>query len=156
MKTLELAIAKHPFFHDLPAEDISIIAGLANVVNFKEGDVLFKEGADADKFYLVIQGKVALEAYNPGRGIITIQTVEDGEMLGWSWLVPPYKYRFGAKVITKTEMIVINGKQLRVKCDQYPVLGYEMMKRMVRAIAFRLEQTRLMFMDVYGKPAKKY
>lgn len=156
MKTPELAIAKHPFFHDLPEEDIRIIAGQANVVNFNEGDVLFKEGEDADKFYLIIKGKVALETYSAGRGVINIQTVEDGEMLGWSWLVAPHKYRFGAKVITKTEMIVINGNQLRARCEKAPILGYEMMKRMVRAIAFRLEQTRLMLMDVYGKPAKKY
>ncbi|MBB3058807.1 Crp/Fnr family transcriptional regulator [Mucilaginibacter gotjawali] len=155
MKTLELAIAKHPFFDDLPEEDIRSIAGQANIVNFKEGDVLFKEGDDADKFYLIIKGKVALETYTPGRGVINIQTVEDGEMLGWSWLVAPYKYRFAAKVITKTEMIVINGTQLRADCEKKPVLGYEMMKRMVRAIALRLEQTRLMLMDIYGKRYKK-
>jgi CRP-like cAMP-binding protein len=155
MKIMELAIAQHPFFHGLPAEDIRSVAAQAAILSFQEGELLFKEGEDADKFYLVIKGKVAVESHSPDKGAVRIQTIEDGEMLGWSWLVAPYQYRFGAKVVTQTELIVINGKQLRVQCEKEPVLGYEMMKRMVRAIAARLELTRQMFMDIYGKKAKK-
>jgi CRP-like cAMP-binding protein len=155
MKNLELILAKHPFFQNIPEENIRSIAGLAKIVQFMEGDVLFKEGGDADKFYLIIKGKVALETFAPGKGAVTLQTVEDGEMLGWSWLVAPYKYRFGARVITKTEMIVINGEELRLLCEKDPVLGYKMMKSMLQAITFRLEQTRLLVMDVYANRANK-
>ena len=90
MKTLEQILTKQPFFQDLPEENIRSIAGQAKIVLYKEGDVLFKEGEHAGKFYLVIKGKVALETYAPGKGPVILQTVEDGEILGWSWLVDPH------------------------------------------------------------------
>ena len=155
MKTIELTIAEQPFFQGLPEENIRVIAGYSKILRANGGDLLFQEGGHAGNFYIIIKGKVALETYAPGQGAITIQTVEGGEILGWSWLIAPYKYRFGARVITSTEMIVINGDELRMQCEQDPVLGYEMMKRMMHAITSRLEQTRLLFMDVYANPANK-
>ena len=155
MKNLEQTLANHPFFYNFPEEYLQRIAGQAQILQYKEGDVLFNEGGKADKFYLVIRGKVVLGTYAPGKGAIILQTVEDGEMLGWSWLVAPYKYRFGARVNSMTEMIVINGEELRQQCENDPRLGYELMKRMVHAITFRLEQTRLLMMDVYANRANK-
>ena len=75
-------------------------------------------------------------------------------MLGWSWLVAPYKYKFNARVLTRTEFIAINGVELRNQCEKDPGLGYELLRRMVQAIAFRLEQTRLLVLDIYGNRSK--
>ncbi|HEY8782235.1 MAG TPA: cyclic nucleotide-binding domain-containing protein [Mucilaginibacter sp.] len=153
MKNLELMLAKHPFLHGLSDEYIREIAGHAMIFKFDEGDILFDEGEPANKFYLIIKGKVAITTFAPNKGI-TIQTVEDGEMLGWSWLVAPYKYKFNARVLTRTEFIAINGVELRNQCEKDPGLGYELLRRMVQAIAFRLEQTRLLVLDIYGNRSK--
>jgi CRP/FNR family cyclic AMP-dependent transcriptional regulator len=154
MKNLELILAKHPFFHGIPKEYPLRIARLAKIVQFKQGDILFKEGENADKFCLIIKGTVAIETLAAAGSAVIIQTVEDGEMLGWSWLVAPYKYRFSARAVAKTEMIVLNGVELRNQCEKAPRLGFELMKLMVQAIAARLEQTRLLALDVYGKKSK--
>lgn len=154
MKNQELILAKHPFFQSMPEEYTHSVAMLAKTVDFEEGDILFEEGEEANKFYLIIKGRVAIKTFLANKGVITIQTVEDGEILGWSWFVPPYKYRFDAKALTKTQLIVINGAELRNQCENDEQLGYELMKRMVHAIATRLEETRLMLLDLYGKPSK--
>jgi CRP/FNR family cyclic AMP-dependent transcriptional regulator len=151
MEKLELVLTKHPFFQGLPEKYIRGIAGMAIIVKFEAGRTLFNAGEDADKFYLVISGKIAIETNAPQKGSITIQTVEAGEIVGWSWLVAPFKYRFGAKVLSKTEAIVINGVELRSECENDYWLGYELMKRMVQAVTTRLEQARLLALDVYGK-----
>jgi len=151
MEYLELTLAKHPFFQGLPEKYIKHIAGMAIILKFDSDHILFKAGDDADKFYLVIKGKVSIETNAPPKGSITIQTVEDGEILGWSWIVAPYKYRFGAKTLVKSEIIVIDGFELRAECKKDHWLGYELMTRMVVAVAARLEQTRLLALDVYGQ-----
>jgi CRP-like cAMP-binding protein len=155
MKTTELTLAEQPFFQGLSKENIRTIARYAKIMHANGGDLLFQEGGHAGNFYVIIKGKVALETYAPGWGTITLQTVEDGEILGWSWLIDPYKYRFGARVITNTEIVVINGDELRIQFEKDSVLGYEIMKRMIHEITSRLEQTRLLFMDVYANPAYK-
>lgn len=154
METPEQILAKHPFFKGIAAEHIHAIAKHAKIEQCKEGDILFREGGDATKFYLVIKGKVAIETFTPHRGLMTIQTVEDGEMMGWSWLVPPFKYKFGARVVEKTELAVLDGENLRHHCDKNPALGYELLKRIVHVFTQRLEQTRLQVMDIYGTSLK--
>ena len=150
----EPILAKHPFFQGIDKKYIRDIAGHAKIAQFKEGDILFREGGDADKFYLISKGKVAIEIFTPDRRVVPIQTVEDGEMLGWSWLAAPYKWRFDARALAKTEAIVLDGETLRNQCEEDPRLGYELLKRIVQVFTRRLEQTRLQMLDVYGKRPK--
>ena len=154
MKNIDLVLAKHPFFYGISEEFIPDLAILADVVTFEPGDVLFKEGDAADKFYLIIKGKIAIQTAVSYNDAITIQTVEDGEIVGWSWIVKPYKYKFGARVVEKTEMIVFNAEKLRTECEMDAELGFEIMKLLVQAVSTRLEQTRLLVLDVYGKNKK--
>ena len=102
----------------------------------------------ADKFYLVRSGKVALYIEKPRE--IIIQTIHDGDILGWSWLVPPYRYRFSAKASENTRALALDGKCLREKCESNSDLGYQLLKRLVNILTDRLEATRLQLLDIYN------
>lgn len=150
MKSITDLIGEHPFFRGLAKKHIDLIAGCALNVRFNKGDMIFREGEPADRFYLIRHGHVSIEIYIPERGPITLQTVGKGEILGWSWLFPPYQWKFDARAIELTRAIAFDGKCIRDKCEAEPSLGYELMKRFAQVIANRLEATRLQILDVYG------
>ncbi len=150
METLEPLLAEHPFLRDLTKGDIGLLTGCAKNARFDAGQVIFREGEDADRFYLIREGRVALEIFTPERGSAPILTLGAGDVLGWSWLIPPYKWRFDARAIETTRAFTLDGKCLRGKCDEDPRLGYELLKRIAAIIADRLHATRLQMLDVYG------
>lgn len=150
MKVFEKILSELPFFKGLEPRYIQLIAGCASNVRFNPGQFLFREGEEANQFYIIRHGKVAVEIFVPDRGAITIQTVEEGEILGWSWLVQPHNWRFDARAVELTRAIALDGKCLRTKCEEDHGLGYELLKRIVRIIAQRLKATRLQLLDVYG------
>ncbi len=150
MKTLEPLLAEHPFLKGLKAEHLSTITGCASNARFEAGEYLFREGEDANQFYIVRSGKIAIEAFVPHRGSLIIQTVDEGDILGWSWLVPPYKWRFAARAVDLTRAIALDGKCLRGKCEKDHDLGYELLKRFADIMAERLDATRIQLLDLYG------
>jgi hypothetical protein len=93
---------------------------------------------------------VALEIFAPQREPIVVQTLEAGDVLGWSWLVPPYEWRFHARALETTLAIALDGKCLRTKCEQNHDLGYELMKRVAAVMQKRLEATLFQVLDVYA------
>jgi CRP/FNR family cyclic AMP-dependent transcriptional regulator len=119
-------------------------------MRFNAGDIIFKEGEEADNFYLIRHGQVALELFAPGRGSLTIQTLGEGEILGWSWLIPPYRSKFEARAMKPTLAIVLDGKCLRAKCDEDHELGYVLVKRIASILGQRLDATRFRLLDLYG------
>jgi len=148
--TLEPLLAEHPFLQGIKKDYLQLITGCAKNVRFEAGHVIFREGEAADQFYLVRHGKIALEVYLPERGSNSILTLGAGDALGWSWLIPPYKWRFDARAIETTQAFALDGKCLRGKCEKDPSLGYELLKRIAVIIAERLHATRLQMLDVYG------
>ena len=148
METIETTLKQHPFFKDLPSEHIDFIVGCSSNVVFKAEEVILKEGQDANKFYLIRNGKVAVYIDHPRN--ITIQTIHKGDILGWSWLIPPYHYRFSAKAVETTSVVSLDGKCLREKCEKNSVMGYELLRRIVNVLAERLEATRLQLLDIYS------
>jgi CRP/FNR family cyclic AMP-dependent transcriptional regulator len=150
---LEQILAQHPFFADMSETARGLIAGCASNRVFHEGDPIFREGDAADTFYLVRHGVVALEINVPGREPLVIETLGDGEVVGWSWLVPPYQVRFDARAVGLVRAIAIDGKCLRHKCDEDCTLGYEFYKHFLPVVADRLTAARLQMMDIYGHPA---
>jgi CRP-like cAMP-binding protein len=150
-QTLEPLLAQHPFFQGLSAADIQLLAGCATNVVFKAGEMICREGDAANQFYLLRQGKVALEVYVPERGQVVLQTIGAGEIVGWSWLIPPYQWRFDVRAVELTRALALDGKCLRGKCEDNPRLGYELLKRVAQVFAERLLATRLQLLDVYGK-----
>ena len=151
MENLERTLGEHPFLKGMTPEQIALLAGCASNVVFKAGQYILKEGEPADVFYLIRQGKVQVETHIPQKGPIIIRTRRDGDVFGWSWLVPPYRWYFDARAIELTRALVIDGKCLRAKCEEDHNFGFEIMKRFLAVVVERLEGTRLQLMDVYGK-----
>ena len=146
-----MILAEHPFFKGLDQKKLQFIAGCAMNVRFDEGKFLFREGEDANTFYVIRAGKVAIEIFSPKRGALTIQTLREGDVLGWSWLFPPYRWHFDAKALELTRAISLDGKCLRDKCEEDHDLGYELMKRFSDVMIQRLQATRLQVLDLYAE-----
>ncbi len=150
MQTLEAILAVHPFFEGLEPKYLQLMTGCASNVRFEAGAYIFREGEAASHFYIIRQGKVALEMFAAQRGPITIETIEAGEVLGWSWLFPPYRWHFDARVVEPTRAITLDGVCLRTKGEADHDLGYELVKRVAQIMMQRLQATRLQLLDVYG------
>jgi CRP-like cAMP-binding protein len=150
METLERILAAHSFFDDLPPEYLKIVVGCGANVRFAQGEFLFREGGDADAFYLVREGRVALEVFTTHKGPVTLQTLGAGDVIGWSWLIPPYRWHFDARAAEATRAIALDGKCLRGKCEEDHDLGYEMMRRFAHIMQERLQAARLQLLDLYG------
>ncbi len=150
METLETTLAQHLFFKDLEPRHVRLIVGCASNVRFQAGDFLLREGEEANQFYLLRYGKVALQVVVPQRGRLTIETLAAGEVLGWSWLFPPYRWQFDAQALELVRAIAFDGRCLRGKCDEDHDLGYELMQRFARVMSQRLQATRMQLLDLYG------
>jgi CRP-like cAMP-binding protein len=150
MESLKSYLEEHPFLRGLSTEHIALIVGCASNVRFDAGQYIFKEGQEANQFYIIRYGKISLEVYQASRGPLTIQTINEGEVLGWSWLVPPYNWHFDARALELTRAIALDGKCLRTKCEEDHDLGYEILKRFVHIIMERLQATRIQLLDLYN------
>ena len=150
MEGLERIIREQPFFAGLAAEFCDLLCGCAANVRFEAGQYLFHEGRPADRFYIVRHGRVALELTAPGRGALTFQTASEGEIVGLSWLVPPYHWTYDARALGLVRAIALDAACLRGKCEEDHDFGYEMMKRFMPVLIQRLQATRLQMLDVYG------
>jgi CRP/FNR family cyclic AMP-dependent transcriptional regulator len=149
MENLERILAEHRFFAGLEPRYLELLVGCASNVRFDAGQTIFREGEQANKFYLIRHGRVALDIYAAERGTITIDTLDEGDVLGWSWLVPPYHWQFDARAVELTRAIALDGKCLREKSEKDHDLGYELLMRFVHIIEQRLQATRLQLLNVY-------
>lgn len=148
--TLEHIIAEHEFFRGLADRHIRFITGCAMNTRFEKGHAIFREGEEAHQFYLVREGLVAIELAVPDEGFTTLQTAGPNEVLGWSWLFPPYRWRFGARATEPTLALVFDGKCLRAKCEKDHELGHELFKRFTYVIAQRLEAARAQLVGMHA------
>lgn len=149
-QSLETVLAGVPGFASLDTEQVALVAGCARNVHFEAGAQVFREGDAADTFWVVRQGSVALEAFAPPHGSVAIDTIEAGELLGWSWLFPPYRWHFDARALTAVRATAFDGACLRAKCDEDPRLGYKLMALFAQVLIDRLQSTRFRLLDVYG------
>jgi CRP/FNR family transcriptional regulator, cyclic AMP receptor protein len=149
METLERILAEHPFAQGLNDRLLKMLGGCASNVRFEASEVVFKEGEEANQFFLIRQGKMSVEIYAAERGAVNVLTVGDGEVLGWSWLVSPYHWRFDARALEPTRAIALDGKCLREKSERDHELGYELLKRVAHIMEERLEATRLQLLNIY-------
>ncbi len=150
MKTLEPILAEHPFFKNLEPAHLTIVTGCASNVRFDAGAMVFQQDEEANTFYILRQGKVALEVCPPAKQPITVQTLSDGDILGWSWLIPPYHWHFDARAVELTRAVALDGKCLRNKCEQDHSLGYELLSRLLPVVGKSMEATQHQLLDVYG------
>jgi CRP-like cAMP-binding protein len=142
METLESVIAELPFLKGLSSKHLQTLADNAMQSQFKAGEMIFREGDPANRFYLIQSGQVALESSPKDRPAVRIQTIGAGDVLGWSWLFPPHYWRFDARALEPTSAIFFYGTRLREECEKDHDLGFELMKRMAGVVLERLQATR--------------
>jgi len=149
MSKYQMELGQHVFFKGLSESDLNLIAANAHLRTYEAGECMIREGEKADCFYLVLKGQVniitdkldSVEDSDPQP--TPIQKLKAGEVLGWSWLVPPYEWRLDAKAATTVEAVAFDAKALRQKCEEDPRLGYELMKRLSRLMTERIMATRM-------------
>ena len=144
-------VSQHSMFEDFSDEHKELIAGCASNARFNPGELLLAEGQPADKFYLIRYGKVAIEVYSPAQGRITIHTYDEGDIVGWSWIVSPYRCCHDARARSLTRALAFDGACLRNKAESDPAFGYAMLKKISPMIAQSLERVELQLLDVYGQ-----
>jgi CRP-like cAMP-binding protein len=145
---LRFALEHHPFLQDLSADHRQILTGFARQARFPGDTVILHQGDAADRFFLIEEGCVALEADRQGQGAIRIQTLGAGDVLGWSWLFPPHIYHFSARTVEPTDTIIIDAIQLRTRFHQVPELGNMLVKRMGQVVVKRLEATQSQLVEI--------
>ena len=150
METIDDLLSRHEFFKGLKPEYLALIAGCGQNVHFDAGAYLFREGETANQFFAIRSGRVAVETHMPSRGPMTLQTLGEGDIAGFSWLFPPYVCQFDVRARESVRATAFDGACLRTKCDADPALGYELMKRLTHIVSRRLEATRRQLLDVYG------
>lgn len=155
MKTIKDLLTEHAFFKDLDPEYIATIAACGKNVVFQKGEYIAREGQAANHFFIIREGRVAIDILTVEKGPVIIQTVESGDIFGWSWIIEPYFWRFDARALETTHAIALDGKCLRGKCEKDSKMGYQLLKRFSRVLAQRLEAARMQLMDIYGEKSGK-
>lgn len=138
-----------PVFDGLTATHLDLLSQASREEWFDARELLFHEGDEADAFYVVHEGGVTIEVFVPDRGAVTIQTVGSGEILGWSWLVEPYRWHFDAHAVVGTQVVAFDAPAVRAGFESHPEFGYLMLKRLIPIIVQRLQATRLQLLDLY-------
>lgn len=149
METIAQYLPEHPFFAGLDQAALDLLAGCAVNKHFRAGEVLFRESDPADTFYVLRHGAVAIQMRTPTAGVV-LDTAHDGDVVGWSWLVPPYRWTFDARASEDTSAIAFDGACLRGKCAGDAALGYALLQRVVQVMSGRLHSARVRLLDLYG------
>jgi CRP-like cAMP-binding protein len=155
MPPLAAAIAAHRFASDMKPEHLKKLADAAIFKQFQRDEIVFSEGEPANRFYLICQGKIALESRGDGESAPLVQFINEDEVMGWSWLFPPYYWHFTARAVELTNAIFFYGTRLRAQCEEDPVFGYELMKRMTPIVIKRLQITRAQLIQLQQDSSRR-
>jgi len=140
--SLETVISRHPFLAGLSPHQLRLLSDCAMLAHFTKGELIFKEGDPANRFYLIEKGRVGLECNIREKGSTLIELVGRGDVLGWSWLFPPYCWHFDARALEPIEAILVYATPLRDACELDCELGYELFRRMAEVMLTRFQATR--------------
>lgn len=142
MNTLATSVAEHPFVVGMKPAHVDILCECGMQTEFTEGQLIFREGDLANRFYLLEEGSVALESLGREARPVLIEVLGPGDVLGWSWLFPPYYWHFDARALKPTRAIFFYGTRLRTQCDEDHDFGYELIKRMASVVVRRMQAAR--------------
>lgn len=149
------ALARHPFLAGLPGEVPRALAGLARPERFAAGDLLLRQGQAAQRLFLLDSGEVVLISPVPHRGEAVVETLRGGEVLGLSWLLPPYQWHFDARARTPVAALALDAEALRRCMEADHELGYQLQRRILAVLLTRLQESRLQRLDVYAEPGRE-
>jgi CRP/FNR family transcriptional regulator, cyclic AMP receptor protein len=141
------ALIACPFLHGMGQHQLAVLASAAEEVTVPAKHRLFEDGGNAKKFWLIESGRVALDVYAPGEGRVVIDALGIGDLLGWSWLFPPYQWAFGAVAVTEMRAFEFDAATVRASCETDPGLGYDLTRRVALVLARRLRTTRIKLLD---------
>jgi CRP/FNR family transcriptional regulator, cyclic AMP receptor protein len=150
MRTIRDLLAGQADLAGLPDHDLAVMAECGRNVVVRAGELLGAEGEPADTCFVLRAGRVGLEVHTPGVGSALLMTLGPGELLGWSWLVPPHRWTADARALTDVRAIQLDGACLRRHCTDDPAMGFRLMQRMAGVLAGRLQATRLQLLDLYA------
>ncbi|MER7246919.1 cyclic nucleotide-binding domain-containing protein [Kribbella sp. NPDC000426] len=143
-------MASARIFDGLTSPEREALFLTSHEVFYDDAERLFDEGGPAGCYWLIRHGRVALDTAVPGRGLVVIETLGPDDLLGWSWLVPPYRWHFGARAIGTVQATVFDAEQLRILADQNPRLGYAVTRQLLGVVLDRLQSTRARLLDLYA------
>jgi len=150
MQALDELISASPVFGGMQEKHLKLIADCGRPVEVDADKYLFHAAGVADTFWLIRTGTIALELHGAGRGAVVIETLHDGEVVGWSWLFAPYRLQFDGRATEPCSLVAFDAARLRAKCDEDHELGYQLMQRFASYMAVALMATRMQLLDVYG------
>jgi CRP-like cAMP-binding protein len=140
-------IEQQPFFKGLSGPHLQLLADSAMATQFEAGHWIFRQGDPANRFYLILEGKVLIESEVKERGMIPIRTLGPGDDLGWAWLFPPHYMHFNACAVDPTRAIFFYGTRLRAQCEENHELGYQVMRRVAEVVVQNLNATQQRFWE---------
>ena len=150
MKEIKEILSDLSFFSDLPEEMLEFIAGCGQNMHFAPEEYLGRENESADYLFVIRKGNIAVQLTHPTKGAYTIRSLHDGEVAGFSWIIPPYRMQFDLKACEHTSVVALDGKCVRKKCTEDHHLGFLLMRSSALVMHKRLEDTRIQLMDLYS------
>lgn len=151
MSDLEQRLTEHPFFAGLAPQTVALLAAQGAATEIAGDTYLFREGEPADRFYAVLSGRVTVELHTPTGGGAVLDTALDGDVVGWSWLIPPYRWMFDARTTEPSAVVVFDAARLRAACEADPGVGYALTRRIAQVMSHRLQSARIRLLDLYGE-----
>ena len=148
-ESLARALGAHPFSQGMSPADLEFLAGCTKNQRFAPGEFLFREGAGAPLLFLLREGTVGLESHAAGRGLVTLETLGPGEVLGWRTLFESYRWHLDGRAMTPVLAFAVDGTCLRAKIEREPVFGFQITRRLLFQAHQRLDRARLQQLDVY-------
>lgn len=143
-------LSTHDFFSGLNQESLAFLSQKASTIDIEKGQVLFQMGDHADKFYIVLSGRISIQIPAIMGPTLEIQSLSKEQILGWSWLIPPYQWLFQAMAKEDTTLLEFNGSEILAKCEQDPEFGYQLLKRFAALMSERLDASRQKMMDEWN------
>ena len=145
-------LAAHAFFSALNEDYIKLLSEFVTERQLAKGEVLFQQGKTADKFYLVRKGQVSVQVPALVGPALELQVLGENQLLGWSWLIPPYRWNFLARAVEDSELLEFDGQAILARCEKDPKFGYELYKRFTELMSERLNAARQKMMDQWNPP----
>jgi CRP-like cAMP-binding protein len=155
MQTHDMAelLAAHPIFTGFDRASLDELAGCARIESWRAGATIFREGDVADALWLIRRGEVAVEIAAPGRAPLVVETLHAGDVLGWSWLLPPHRFMADALALSEAGGLRLDAACLRRECDEQPAIGFRFLKSWLPHLTERMRAQRLQMFDLYGADA---
>ena len=143
-------LSAHEFFSEFSDDVLKFLCECSSTREIKKGQLLFQLGEKADKFYVIRNGSISIQMPAIMGPTVDIQTLDKGQVLGWSWLISPYKWNFQTQAEEDSELLQFDGAAILARCEQDPKFGYELLKKFAGLMSVRLNAARQKMMDEWN------